>query len=544
MTNLLRVFLFIIASLSAGLFTCDGQATNDLSATVVVVYNSTMPESKDLAHYYAEKRHVPPQNLVGLDLSPNEAISRAEFKKTLQKPLLEFLEEHRFFTLNRDIVPATKDHPGEVTTKVTSSQIRYLLLCYGVPLKIVNDPSIVEPASDNFPAVLKRNDAAVDSELAALPQSGNRMLLTGPWANRYFGATNAAAMTPENGILLVTRLDGPSVQVAKRMLDNSLIAEKYGLWGRAYIDARGLTNTPYLPGDERMKNAAKVCQRYGFETVLDTNEATFATTYPMSQIGLYAGWYDASVSGPFTESKVEFMPGAFAYHLHSFSANVLRTTNQFWVGPLLAKGASASMGCVEEPYLEATPDLPVFFSRFLMLGFTYGEAAYASLNSLSWQITVVGDPLYRPFGKNPQQLHALLEKEHSPFIEWSHLRVVNLNIVTELETKKLIEYLREIDTTEKSAVLQEKLAEIYMGEGNLTQATEALLKALENNPSPEQRVRLTLLAGKFLSLYNRNEEAQKLYKATAELCSGLASVAPIRKLITPSPESEKKAAGN
>ena len=40
----------------------------------------------------------------------------------------------------------------------------------------------------------------------------------------------------------------------------------------------------------------------------------------MSQIALYAGWYERNASGPFAQPKVEFMPGAFAYHLHSFSA--------------------------------------------------------------------------------------------------------------------------------------------------------------------------------------------------------------------------------
>ena len=47
----------------------------------------------------------------------------------------------------------------------------------------------------------------------------------------------------------------------------------------------------------------------------------------MSQIAIYCGWYDENVSGPFTLPKVEFMPGAFAYHLHSFSAATLRSAN-------------------------------------------------------------------------------------------------------------------------------------------------------------------------------------------------------------------------
>jgi hypothetical protein len=31
-------------------------------------------------------------------------------------------------------------------------------------------------------------------------------------------------------------------------------------------------------------------------------------------------------------------------------------------------------------------------------GYTFGEAAWAAQPVLSWQTTVIGDPLYRPFG--------------------------------------------------------------------------------------------------------------------------------------------------
>jgi len=49
------------------------------------------------------------------------------------------------------------------------------------------------------------------------------------------------------------------------------------------------------------------------------------------------GWYDSGVTGPFYRASVEFLPGAFAYHLHSFSAANLRSASENWVGPLLAR---------------------------------------------------------------------------------------------------------------------------------------------------------------------------------------------------------------
>ena len=86
------------------------------------------------------------------------------------------------------------------------------------------------------------------------------------------------------------------------------------------------------------------------------------------------------------------------------------------------------MGAVYEPYLTGTPDLGGFTARLIFQGFTFGEAACASQNVASWQTTVIGDPLYRPFGKNPDFLHAELAKRSSKLIEWSWLRLANLNL--------------------------------------------------------------------------------------------------------------------
>src|SRR5690606_8059735 len=82
--------------------------------------------------------------------------------------------------------------------------------------------------------------------------------------------------------------------------------------------------------------------------------------------------------------------------LHSFSAAQLRDASKNWSGPLLARGAAATLGNVYEPYLQMTHHFDLF-QRRLMDGFTLAEAAYMSVPVLSWQNVVLGDPLYRPF---------------------------------------------------------------------------------------------------------------------------------------------------
>jgi uncharacterized protein (TIGR03790 family) len=340
---------------------------------------------------------------------------------------------------------------------------------------------------------LRRNEASVDSQLAILPRSGEMPLAwSGPLNNPAVGATNAAQLHPTNGVLMVARLDGPSAAIAKGLVDKALEAERTGLWGRAYIDARGLTNGNYLIGDQWMKVSAQVCRRAGFETVLDTNETTFSVGFPMSEIAIYAGWYDGGVSGPFRSPTVDFMPGAFAYHLHSFNAATIRSTTEHWVGPLLARGATCTFGSVHEPYLLGTLGLPDFFFRFLLAGFSFGEAAYASQLWLSWQNIVVGDPLYRPFLRRPDALHAELVQSNSPLAEWSHLRIVNLNLSTGAGTAGTIAYLEKLPETRRSAVLTEKLADLYWEERRLSDALGTYEVALKRNPSSIQKLRLLL----------------------------------------------------
>jgi tetratricopeptide (TPR) repeat protein len=186
------------------------------------------------------------------------------------------------------------------------------------------------------------------------------------------------------------------------------------------------------------------------------------------------------------------MPGAFAYHLHSFSACTLRSATNHWVGPLLAKGATATMGCTAEPYLAGTPDLAVFCARLLYNGFTFGEAACASQPVLSWQTTVVGDPLYRPFGKDLDMMGRIMELRHSKLLDWFYLRLVNLNLANGKPLAAGSAVLEQLELTKHSAVLSEKLGDLYAAQGKPASAVFAYQQALQQDPSPQQRVRLLL----------------------------------------------------
>ncbi len=477
---------------------------------VAIVYNKRVPESKTVAQHYADARQVPARNIIGLNLPVTESITRDDFKKQLQTPLFKEFIDRQWLELNS----ARRPNPLPSTFRpILGAKIRYLVLCYGVPLKITEDSALNEPGTEQLRPELRRNCAAVDSELALLPILREKTRLAGPLPNPFFGATNSALFHPTNGLLIVARLDGPTADIALRLVDKVKTAETNGFWGRAYIDARGLTNGEYKIGDDWMRGAANVTRGLGFETVFDDFPATFSPGMPMSHVALYAGWYDGDVSGPFTRPRVEFMPGAFAYHLHSYSASTLRSASAHWVGPLLARGASLTMGSVDEPYISGTPNMAVFMERLLWNRYTYGEAAYACQSVLSWQTTVIGDPLFRPMAEPPDILHYRLEGETNSTVEWSHLRILNLNLARKASSPdELLKHLDDTPLTKASAILREKQGDLLRAQGKLSAAAEAYAAAATTpRASPQQKIRLLLTAGQLHNILGREKEAYAAY---------------------------------
>jgi len=281
-------------------------------------------------------------------------------------------------------------------------------------------------------------------------------------------------------------------------------------------------------------NAASAAKRLGFETLVDNRPETVGNGFPMSQIGLYVGWYESHVVGPFTAPTMEFMPGAFAYHLHSFSGANLRSRDENWVGPLLAKGATCTMGCVAEPYLDLTPHPGVFLERWGYLGMSFGEAAVTCHPMLSWQTVVVGDPLYRPFRLNPIQYGEMLALANSPLTAYALVRKVNVDILNQrvpvvpnsplprdraLSEFEILarnrEMLQSQPLAERSSVVSEVIARLYWNEAKASQAAKWYSHALAaSDATPRQRIRLLLDS---VEAYRVLDRPRSAYEALEEV---------------------------
>lgn len=383
-------------------------------ANVVVVANANEGESLKLARYYMEARGIPVENLIKLRCETRETISWHDFVTTVHNPLLKILEKRGWL---RTAPRETDAGGGRPAVEVEWHRIGYLVLCRGVPLRVRHNGDLVEEAM-NLGKAFGTTRSSVDSELAAILEVGSRVpgYLPNPFFNDVRGERNHSLKA-----VRVCRLDGPDLADAKRLVDHAIAVEAIGLRGRAYVDPGGKHPT----GDQWLAETEKQLKALGFDTSVKKSRARFSILDRFDNPVFYFGWYTGDVDPVFLQEGFAFAPGAIGFHIHSFSAATVRSTTRKWVGPLVDRGITATVGNVYEPYLELT-HLPQMMLASLASGKTWGEAAYFSLPVLSWQSVVIGDPLYEPFRT---RLDKQLERGPDlmdPLQEYVILRFLNL----------------------------------------------------------------------------------------------------------------------
>ena len=145
---------------AATLFGQRPASLDDPAADALVVYNENETPSRELADFYAQKRGIPAERVVGLNCSPDEEISREDYDQTIAGPLRELFDSRGWWTRSK-VRPAM-----DPSSTVWANRIRYLVLMRGVPLKIRDTTGYPGDASLDPPPIGTRNAACVDSELA------------------------------------------------------------------------------------------------------------------------------------------------------------------------------------------------------------------------------------------------------------------------------------------------------------------------------------------------------------------------------------------
>jgi len=214
-------------------------------------------------------------------------------------------------------------------------------------------------------------------------------------------------------VMMVSRLAAPSLELAMRLVDTAIEVEKQGLKGKVYLDARGIPFTPspqqrgsYGEYDQSLRDLADRLKAHSsLEVVLDNEQKLFQPGQ-CPEAALYCGWYSL---GAYVDA-FQWQPGAVGYHMASIEAVTLRDANhKAWCPSMLARGVCATLGPVAEPYLAAFPLPDDFFSLLLTGKYTLVEVYYHTMPMTSWQMVLVGDPLYNPFRAQPA-----LSEDHLP----------------------------------------------------------------------------------------------------------------------------------
>ena len=459
----------------------------------IVVANADLPESVAVAEYYLEQRGIPRKNLILLPLPTEETIPWQTFAADLFNPLRAELEKRDRITL---LPTGQQDRAGRRIDTVIAHSIAYMVLCYGVPLRIQEDPRIVVDSEvEAFRAGMERtfqgsamreprreadrfltNRASVDAELALLTTSGS-IPTTGFLPNPLF-LNPSPGLLDRTRVVRVSRLDGPSPEAVRRMIDSAIQGEKRGLLGRAYIDQDGRTTGGYALGNHWLRQMTSSLENHGFSITRDEERAVFPLETRFDAPALYFGWWTWNLEGPFTLPGFRFPEGAVAVHIHSFSAETLRKTSAQtdarWCGPLVERGVAATLGNVYEPYLQFSHHLDTFLDA-LLRGASFGEAAYEALPVLSWMPVAIGDPLYRPFARDLEtQLSAIPESPgDATTYSYAILRKTN-QIAAESGAAEALSHAQAQFPHAPSLALAWKIAQLAQRTQNPSAAKQAL----------------------------------------------------------------------
>jgi uncharacterized protein (TIGR03790 family) len=389
---------------------------------VVVVANKMAWHSVELAKYYMKKRMIPPNNLIEIKAPTDEYCSREDYEEFIVSPIKAFLKKN--------------DPEGD--------KFRCLVTMYGIPLR-VHSPQLtpderkqladLRKQRDSITAQIKKAEQQNDKELKALREEGvnikkqidqvakvfqraavdselalvreNNYPRDGWLPNKYFlGFRGKEIKNMPQKVMLVSRLDGSSKEIVRRIIDDTLYAEKQGLQGKAYFDARWPDpgNKPASPAgrevsggafyDRAIHNTARQVEKSKRMQVIVNSDEKLFQTGECPDAALYCGWYSY---GRYIDAFT-WVKGAVGFHIASAECTTLKNKgSQVWCKMMLAKGVAATLGPVNEPYLQAFP-LPDMFFGLLMEGKLTLAECYALSNPFwSWQMVLIGDPLYRPF---------------------------------------------------------------------------------------------------------------------------------------------------
>ena len=364
------------------------------AGNVLVLYNQDNPQSAEIANYYAQAH--PGVQLLGLTgVTTNEQVTADYYLSTIRPQIVN-------------------------STKLTSS-ISTIVTTKGLPLRInvteSNPGSYTDPfgVTRNISSSWWKPYSSLESELTRIDeistwqQMGDQKYYISttppnPSCNPYYGVSSgfnysSYVIPGYGGMRLTSRLDGFTTADVKASIDRAKQAFLFPGSNSQYIV---MDDDPNSVGQDRMVNLKTVLDGKSYPYVYENTDAAITTaTRPVigyvshgtndGSGGLDSGYIANQLNFPLAKGAAFLTHESFNAYSFVPGGNV---GGQGLVAEWLAKGGTVGVGNVSEP-LSGTPYEANEDQMFKMLlnGFTWGEAAWSSLQQLSYVNTVVGDPL-------------------------------------------------------------------------------------------------------------------------------------------------------
>ncbi len=349
---------------------------------LLIIADPTDPLALWAANYYRDARDVPPENVLYIE---HGAVDYAEFVSVNLEGLFGTLtgrniDDHIDFILVMASDTYRVSASGLITDPCPGGITQFSIGSVYTSAFIADDilAGGMRHSETNRYFAGANNPPAFDSSIAYLGGSPS----TSSSARRYFIGS----------LLGYTGLRGNNIGQILALIDRSVAADGTFPAGTFYY----------------MNNAADPARNVRspqFAAAL-TSLTDFGATGEIINGTLPLGRHDVLgvMSGFATQdvfnADLTLIPGAFTDHLTSFAAN-FDNSSQTKVSEWIRKGASGSLGTVQEPcnYIGKFPRAK-FHANYAQ-GMTMGEAAFRSLSFFPYQGLIYGDPLTRPFAYIP-----------------------------------------------------------------------------------------------------------------------------------------------
>jgi len=330
---------------------------------VVVVVNQNSSNSIELGNYYAERRQVPPQNIlrIGWPSASNVAWQDSDFATFLYNPLVSMLASRQL-----------------------TNQIDYVVLSMDIPYRVNSASSKPNSTTSALFYGFKHDDS---SELVCSIDPNS--------TNLYAGSEAVFRSTPptsaNSNSWLVTMITHSNLTLAKQIVDSG-----------ANADATFPTQTVYLA---KSIDTARNVRHLTFDNAIFNTR--LRGNYSMQRTNTSFNWVFGHCLGVqqglifSTVPDTTFAPGAMADNLTSYGGAFFDdSSGQFKFLAYLTAGAAGGYGTVTEPcnYLEKFPSPQNYF--YQARGFSLAECYYQSLTN-PYQGVIVGEPLATPFAQPP-----------------------------------------------------------------------------------------------------------------------------------------------